>query len=422
MTDGRFRHRLPAERRAAWQSLTRDALRQAPELLDDLRDETSDDVFREGVVSLFKLLTARPVYRGLFHDFAGPASRAAVVSICDETHTPDALALVALARHLSSETCPNTLFRTVRLDNADWMIEERNQKALCFVGRPPFFFEGSKAVKAPWRNPQGRRFELPPDREGFRWKNLTPESQEHYHHIVQKRPTLGDYKHKAEERPPDTDGPAPRGRFPRRHDYGIVQRFTADIGPKITVVCIAGATSLGTLGAVLWATSDRCRENIEHSASNLNIDLSPQTVVEALITVDADIKTPTQDWEPIWAADKIFLDDNSINGFRPPKQITVKMRASCFTFDEDEVHMPEIPRAILGALCEYGYLHETRTIPFKPLLDERFWCEGRPPSITNDMKLKSSLQQNLQKKLRQGTISVHQHEAKLNFRPVVDRE
>jgi hypothetical protein len=95
----------------------------------------------------------------------------------------------------------------------------------------------------------------------------------------------------------------------------IVQRFTADIGPKITVVCIAGATSLGTLGAALWATSDRCRENIEHSASNLNIDLSPQTVVEALITVDADIKTPTQDWEPIWAADKVFLDDNSINAW-----------------------------------------------------------------------------------------------------------
>jgi hypothetical protein len=217
--------------------------------------------------------------------------KSAVISVFDaKMSRRDEPAEVYLGRRLSFDRHRATEFIhfSATEPRAHLVLPNQSFKAICVIGRPGLFGE-------PWFLPL-MRYPSPAEggengaaealRFGFDVHRRSPDVPHNqldpaYHHLVERR---GDGS--IELLPTDDDGHS-------RRDYGLVQRYAVELGGQPTViVVIAGASSLGTLGAARWA-SLTLFPNPDDPESDAAAIPMPETKrapvrLEALVRVTAD--------------------------------------------------------------------------------------------------------------------------------------
>lgn len=328
---------------------------------ETLREETLQDW-------LFKPFLPPPLSAAGGHE-----ANSAVLAVCDQQHIRDVHPLVMLARFLPADRYHTTDFHQVSLHNPRWEAVGLDKLgAVCFVGRPSMF-RNCKLVDA---LPNDLRFTLPKEDDLWRGKELSGESIDSYHHVRQNRPNAGPFLYRAVK----------EGEENQRTDYALVQRFRIDYGGRqITVLILAGGTSLGTVGAAEWVTNRRldnrtCRDVA--LAAGVGIDDSVR--MEVLLEVTAEVHKPAQPWRPHCLAKKMFFN-GSPNLLRPgPQTITLGMgnenppTVRYILFDEDEVRLTGDEYVALVALCLKCWREEKKEVHIADLLrDSHVWPNGK---------------------------------------------
>ena len=386
----------PAKRKAAWNELDDDCEKYSwtdnvfQDLYLRLKDEPDLDVRSYGLTCLHRisqwarhhilgesslqswlLEPFRPANRGGSSGTNEPTS--AVVAVCDHEHIRDVQPLVKIARVLHEDAYWNTTFHHIPLNNPDWTrVGVTELSAICFIGRPSMFVGCDLLDELP----TNRHFNLPVDDETWRGKPLTPESARRFHHIIQQRPTAGRFLFETKEDKA------------HRVDYAVVQRFVLRRGSRKTVVLIlAGATSLGTVGAANWLTSRApANFNIRKCIAEAGRELRDETGVEVLLKVKANVHTPARPWEVSECVEeKLFVND-SLNVLSLPKVVTIgpkgvsDPRDMYVLLDDDEVTLSGATRDTLIAICQKAHRDKTKSIDWKLLQeDHRVWPNGQHP-------------------------------------------
>ena len=349
---------------------------QLTELLRKIERENRTATVEERLTELhsqinqiIRLLAAQPWHREPHTTFSewffgpfrprsgGPrvSTPCAVVGVCDQEHIRDVQAQIILGRHLSASSFPDTKFYHVPLQDPDWTdvgLDKIN--AFCVIGRPTMLARcpvieklDEQLKKRLHRKRFDKRFALPPDDKLWRSRRVDKETAASFHHVVQ-RPAL-----------PGTEPYCVVDKDGRRTDYAIIQRFVIDYDNRpMTVVILAGATSLGTVGAVEWVTNGEMAAKLEEVCARFGKTLDEETEMEALLKVTAEVRSPARPWvtigrEPI----KLFLDD-SVNTVAPPlarMQITLVTRngvPDVLMLNDDEVRSRGKDYTALVAVCK----------------------------------------------------------------------
>jgi hypothetical protein len=324
-----------------------------------------------------------------------------VVTVCDNEYVRDVQALVYLARHLSTERYGKTDVHHVSLHNPDWAeVELDRADAVCFIGRPSMF-QGCKLVDS---FPDDLRFAIergPSDRSS------------HFHHVRQNRTSAGPLPH------------VPEQNSSHRHDFAVVQRFPITFGGRImTVLVIAGATSLGTVGAADWVTRKgmhgRERSKDARLAGLDAIDLS--TRMEALLEVTGAVHAPAHPWKPACELRSLFFN-HSQNVLKPPRRITMATRSGDFIdaedvqymlFDEDEIEFRGDDYAAVIAVCARQYLGGQGAISISDLVnDTRLWPAAGCPVKGDTVNF---FRDHLQKRRLNKLVTVNAAPSTIHFR------
>jgi len=216
--------------------------------------------------------------------------KSAVISVYDaEKFRRDEPAEVYLGRRLAFDWNRATEFIhfSASSPRAHLLLPNQSFKAVCVVGRPGLFGEQwfLPLIRYP-SIPGGDQGASEALRFGFDVHRRSPDVPHNqidpaYHHLVERK---GDES--IELRHTEDDGHS-------RRDYGLVQRYSVEIGGQSTViVVIAGASSLGTLGAARWATQT-IFPNLDDSESDATAIPMPDLKrlgarLEALVQVNAD--------------------------------------------------------------------------------------------------------------------------------------
>ena len=267
----------------------------------------------------------------------------AVVGICDHHHIRDVQALLTLSRYMSKECFPDTRFNQIPLHNPGWAHVELNRlNAICFVGRPGMFQHCPLLDTLP----STLHFSLPPDSATWRSKPVTPESAQAFHCVRQDRIGARPLFYYAKDEPD------------RRRDYAIVQRFRSRFGGRrVTVIIVAGATSLGTTGAAEWVTSEEFSQAITDASNQvLRRGLHDDTQMEALLEVTATIPPTAAPWQietikPV----RLFLND-SCNALHPPRALSICVhngKPFRVFLDGDDFRASDPVTQQLLAICEH---------------------------------------------------------------------
>jgi hypothetical protein len=241
-----------------------------------------------------------------------------VVGICDREYIRDVQAQILLARRLSIERYPDTKFCYLALSNPVWSdVELERINALCVLGRPSMFARCA-ILEALAEQRRSARFALPGDNDRWRGQPLTPDSAAIFHHVVQRSP-WGEPKLYGAV---DQNG--------SRTDYALVQRFRILYsGRPVTIIVLAGATSLGTIGAVDWVAGSGLVNALKAGCHWLGkSDLAEDSEVEALLRVRADVRNPARPWGHVECAPvKLFIDDsvNLAPGESPAEPVAPKI-------------------------------------------------------------------------------------------------
>ncbi|MBI3469180.1 MAG: hypothetical protein HY000_39760 [Planctomycetes bacterium] len=218
----------------------------------------------------------------------------AVLGLSDPNYRRrDEDALIVLARRLSEAQYPEVDFHKVPLDDPQMaqILAERAYENICIVGRLGLF--GKEALTR-WRNREAR-FDFPvQERPPMRKPGeLDPD----YHCVAEQ---TGRTQRRKPYKTKDDSG--------KRTDYGLVQRYTIFDGERhVVVVCCAGSTALGTLGAVRWAARSLMRP-IHPNGDLITAPsgVSPDSHLEALLEVTAEITAHR--WVPRIELLKLFVD------------------------------------------------------------------------------------------------------------------
>lgn len=324
-----------------------------------------EDDFR--INSLVQMLAAQPWRGDLRTDlkewFFGPfrprlggnhvSNPCACIGVCDREHLRDVQAQLILARHLASNRFPDTHFYHVPFHHPDWSdvgIDKIN--ALCVIGRPSMFIQCPVLEDLAKLRPQ-MRFALPKDDETWRSKPLSHISAEHFHHISQTPSLLntGASLFYASDEDCSPDGN-------RRTDYALVQRFSIlSNRRKITVIILAGTTSLGTVGAAEWVTNGECEEELKKACDRFRMVLKEDTEMEVLLRITAEVRNPARPWKPLGRVPiKLFLDDSANAIAESISRVTVVTRNGVpvqVFFDDDEVRFRKSQGfADIAAICK----------------------------------------------------------------------
>ncbi len=375
-----------AARKEAWKSLPREhALHPfTPPEVSKLRAlvlrEPDLDVRITAAVCLDEILhMPGPPPEESFHDWLfqsfrqtqaeqkAAAKRSLVITVCDNEYVRDVHALVEVARHFPTDRYPQTVFRHVALYSPEWADVALNRAdAICFIGRPSMFRDCGILAQFP----ADLRFSIVPP---------SSDEVETFFRVCQNRPKAGSRIY-----PTTQDGFL-------RHDQAIVQRFAIRVGGRdVTVVVLAGCTSLGTLGAAQWVTSfewDAERKNEYARVAGLEA-LDRSTRMEAFLTISAKVHTPARPWKPEIEERGLFLN-KSRNLLRIPSRISVAAESGSLQtaddvryllFDEDEVEFSGADNAAVLAVCVKYCLDHQPEMTIKDLLsDARLWSKGECP-------------------------------------------
>jgi hypothetical protein len=257
-----------------------------------LLEEVSDDVYRFGIITLVQIVALRrrddladtPLVECL-RDFIWNSfhAKSAVLATAGDQHLRDGMALLQLARLFGWVVFPNTNIELVPLSQPDWQVAFCLQKldAICLVGRIGLFGdEANRYLSCPNARLRFNTNVRPP--------SLAPQALDDEYHCIVEQPKGGDTEyHRSID---NEDG--------RRTDYALVQRYMVQHeGRQIVVVYIAGNTSLGTLGAAIWAALHLQRLCGPNGAPiPCPPTVSMNTTVEALLEVREDIDKEV--WHP----------------------------------------------------------------------------------------------------------------------------
>jgi len=381
------------EKRAFTQSEA-DALRQLLLEEQDLECRTS------GMLYLDRILHT-PVQGGgglhdwLFEPFRVPqrgsgGKRSVVLTVCDNAYIRDVGAQIEIARLLPSSRYSSTEFHHVPLEDPDWGdVGLDGADGVCFIGRPSMFRD-CRIVK---HFPDDLRFSIVP-----------PNSAEEgpYFCINHNRPKAG---HRRLRTMQDAS----------RHDHAIVQRFMIRVGGRdMVVVVVAGATSLGTLGAARWISSFKWDKEtrIAHASIAGLEGIKTSTRFEVLLDVSAKVNDPAKPWRPEFEPKSLFLH-KSRNLLRAPSSISLATSTGSFQsaadvqyllFDEDELEFGPTDRAAVVAVCGKQYLEKRSEILFDEFkLDQRLWPNGTCPIGRSPAEF---FREHLQRRCLNGVIEV----------------
>lgn len=342
--------------------------------------ESDWDVRTTGMLCLIKLLhMAGPELQESFQSWLfsafrshlgeprALAKRSIVVSVCDDEYIRDMQAQVELARHLPSDRYPHTEFQHVALHSPNWAHVGLNRaEAICFIGRPSMFMSCSIIDHFP----HDLRFSILPK---------GPEETQTFNRVCQNRPKAGPLIY------PTTQDAS------ERHDHAIVQRFAITVGgQKMTIVVIAGGSSLGTFGAAQWITTfgwgeERRKEFV--GVAGLD-NLEQTTRVEALLEVKASVHSPARPWRAHVEEKSLFLN-RSRNLLKVPNRIAVATDTGMLRkaedvryllFDDDEVEFGGVDQQAAIAVCVKYLLDGQTEMNIENLIkDERLWTNGKWP-------------------------------------------
>jgi hypothetical protein len=425
-------------RRAGWIELREScakrnaqiSLRRRRELADLAFREEDDDIWRLAI-SVLARVCVEPLVKG--ESRQGPAKGDAVkrhlanwlwdpfkhpsmvVWASNPPYQRDQATLFDLGRHLSSAGFPNVMRYPVYLKKPNWRgLRGTQPDAICVVGRLGLF--GDEALE--WWSPRDMayRFKLQKRPAEVEPGTLHPD----YHCVVEWRA----------DRPRKEYTTAQTLR--ERVDYALVQRFVTNDGTHQTVIVnCAGATSLGTLGAVIWATRDVSRPMWPGGAP---IPLPPGvhlgSRMEALLKVTADITD--DEWSPNRVELKRLYLDNSVwskdrkrwelknprcielvmSGDRREDAVSVRLDGKTHRMERQGETF-----RLLVTLCLMWPRHRRHGIDLKDLMVDRWIWGGR---TADEQRLRNRLKQLKNRYLRESlTID---HRVRLRARIEIVRE
>ena len=396
---------LPGRHRAHAFSQT-----ELKKLREMLQNEEDLDCRTSGIIPFVEVLhsaggvpPAETLADWLFEPFwrqrrdAAGASHKALVFSAYEKGIRDAQAQIAIAHLLPSSSWRDTSFRHVLLEQPEWDDTGISQApAVCFVGRPLMFSQCSMVEQFP---------------KDLRYSILPPESGDaaDFFCVTENRAKAG-----ALQFPTAQDGS-------RRTDYAIVQRFPMVFGGhSVTVIVVAGASSLGTAGAARWvAKYDWTEKNTVEFARVAGLKtIDRSTRFEALLEVSAAVHEPAQPWEPKFHVKALFLN-RSRNLLKIPSRITLGTESGLLThardvryllFDEHEMDFGETDTAVVIALLVKCCLENTREVRISDLMtDTRLW----PGTVPTPRSNKVFLSDHLQRRSLNGLVEVAAHSIRL---------
>jgi hypothetical protein len=346
--------------------------------------------------------TPRLLVDWLWQDFR---RRGLVLRASCPPYQRDESTLFILGRHLSGAAYPDVSCRPVLLERPDWgHILEPAPDALCVIGRIGLY--GAEARH--WWSPPHPTFvfareDRPPD--------LAPGRISPAYHCIQERLPDGSVESYVtrEDEPPT-----------RRTDYAIVQRYLVDDGlHQLTLVNCAGASALGTMGAVIWATQHLSRPTQAGGPIPLPARAKTPRHLEALLEVAADITG--QEWaQPHIEPVKLYLDDYGWSKarhdwlLRAPSYIRIEEQPDgvvSLLLDGKDPNMDHDGEAfrLLVSLCRHHSTGGEAGVDRQRLLDDEWIWGGEPAS---EERLHNRLKQIRNRYLRESltigpTVQLH---------------
>ena len=284
-------------------------------------------------------------------------------------------AVLWLRGRLSLASFPHTRFPQISVEEptlSPW-VSDPHFRSFCFVGRAGLF--GAEialqldCAALQFRFKKHRRPDgLPPDTLDAEYHSIWEANHESSY------PTAN-----------EADG--------SRSDYGVVQRYEVKLGSvRVVIVVVAGASSLGTLGAAEWAAKHvfDCTDPVQGSPILLPKSIAPRSRMEALLHVRSKLTRGV--WEhPEISLRKLYVDNQAWDAAdakwhcRPPGLITL-------VYDQDDVvaiHFDNQPAKLrrdsenfrlLAAMARMKYDHPTASIDVKQLgQDKSIWGAATHP-------------------------------------------
>ncbi len=316
------------DRTIGWRSLERLAV-ESPALLgaeerrrlqELVRAETDFDLWKRAVTVLVTLpplpgtLAPNGTVPGALADWLWAPFRqpSVVLRAVDSARRRDEEAVIDLARQFSRRDFPHTTFLSVNLRDPQWekTMGAHPARAFLVVGRLGLYGPRVRELLGA----ADLRFTFC---DGDRPGHLRRGQLDPVFHAVSERGRARPYR-TAED---DED----------RIDYGVVQRYPVTYQDKeVIVVVVAGASSLGTLGAARWAARTLAEPDLKGKLVPAPPKAGTASVLEALVTVRARKAPYPQDWQPMqWDLVGLYADDTKwcpADGCWypvPPQEITV---------------------------------------------------------------------------------------------------
>ena len=420
--------RDPGGRKTAWRSLvdlhaedrlSHSQLEQCRELLlseDDLHVRTTGIIYLDKVLHAYGahghdhslqhwLFTPfRQAHGGSFTD----SGSAVVITFCDNQYSRDVQALVEVARHLPTDRYPQTNFKLVSIESPDYADTGIDRAdAVCLIGRPSLFKDCAIV-----RNfPADLRFSIKPPPEPDRVSGLAGQENAPFWCVNQERPNAGPYSYKSTQ----TER--------KRHDHGLVQRFGIRVGGRdVTVVVLAGGTSLGTLAAARWISQFGWGEKRRNEFARIaGLEANDRSMrFEAVLSVSSDHYDPARPWKPENIEAQCVFLNKSRNVLRVPKKLSLATETGTLAsaddvryllFDDDEVELGEMDRAAAVAVCTKYLLDGRAVMPIAELKqEERLWPNRTCPAQGKGVNF---FRDHLQRRSFNGIVEVAEHEVRL---------
>jgi len=369
--------------KALWESKDELALgrRELAELQDLVRQEEDLALMSQASAALLALRErGKRVLQDQFwapfdstHAHSGDRS-AAVLAGSEEHFLPDALSLVTLARFLPGDRGID--FRMEPAYQSDWeRFPVGRYRAICIVGRPALY-PGLPLIEC---LPADLRFRFPNGDRKWKGQSVSQDSIAEYHHVEQWWGGQMTRMHEVHEAKHAERSSA------TRVDYAVAQRFPVMIGgQRIIVVLLAGATSLGTAGAVHWATRERVGKADFPGLDRYQDPITDATRIEALLEVTGSVHTPRRPWAPRVQLKKLFLNGRGNLVSDGPSVIRLvgaaggASRVTSVYFDDDGISANGDEFAALIALCLKARQSPRGVVRMQDLMDDlAVWPEGR---------------------------------------------
>jgi hypothetical protein len=194
-------------------------------------------------------------------------------------------ALIQLGRFLPTKTFPHVDFQAIWMSDPDLeaVLGAVPYDSVVLIGRPNLY---GPVANERWKKPDARYTHPDTPRPDLEPGELCPEWHRVFENLWGQPAT-----------PFVTCDTKLDNHTTLRTDYAIVQRYSRNDGYRwVTVLVIAGSTSLGTLGAVMWATT----QFLEPVHNGLPIPVSPEigkhSCLEALLEIQAPVTRGR--WKP----------------------------------------------------------------------------------------------------------------------------